>query len=37
METENIDVFDFRLEEAEMEELSARNEHYASLSSLPYD
>lgn len=33
---ENLDVFDFELDEAEMRLLGALNEHYSSLSGLPY-
>jgi 2,5-diketo-D-gluconate reductase A len=33
---ENIDVFDFELDEAEMERLNALNEHYSALAGLPY-
>lgn len=34
--TENLDVFDFELQEEDIEALSGLNEHYSALSSLPY-
>ena len=33
---ENLDVFDFELDEGEMDALAGLNEHYSSLSGLPY-
>lgn len=33
---ENVDVFDFELDEAEMERLTGLNEHYSSLAGLQY-
>lgn len=33
---ENLDVFDFELDEREMRELGSLNEHYSSLGELPY-
>jgi diketogulonate reductase-like aldo/keto reductase len=33
---ENLDVFDFELEQTEMQTLAGLNEHYSSLAGLPY-
>jgi diketogulonate reductase-like aldo/keto reductase len=33
---ENLEVFDFELDEAEMRRLASLNEHYSSLAGLPY-
>jgi diketogulonate reductase-like aldo/keto reductase len=33
---ENLEVFDFELEPAEMDALTGLNEHYSSLAGLPY-